>query len=130
MSLFRRLGLPSFLAFLASALTSCVYDPGVSYYQPAPVYTRPVVTYSTPPPPPTYYHHHSRPYYSPRYVPPPPPPQYRYQPSYYSGPAVQFYYSMPQGASYLRMRGNPCWRYNGSYYRRNPRGAGFVLFFP
>lgn len=115
---------------IAMSLPSCVYDPGVSYYQPAPVYTRPSVTYTAPPPPSTRYY--SGTYHSPRYVPPPPPTySSSYQSSGYRPPAsVQFYYSLPRGASYVRVHGNPCWFYNGCYYRRNPRGSGFVLFIP
>lgn len=126
----RVLGAGLFTLFISFVFSSCAYDPGVAYYQPAPVYTRPAGTYtSPPPPPPSPSHYYPRRYYSPQYVPPRPP--VTFHPHPYRGPtAIQFYYRMPYGASYVRMRGNPCWLYNGHYYRRNPRGAGFVLFIP
>lgn len=121
MEKFYRLALLSVLPWITA---SCVYDPGTAYYGPAPVYTRPSVVYTAPPPSPRYYHS----YTSPRYV--PPPPSYRWHAPNYPASSVQFYYSMPRGASYVRVGGNPCWFYNGHYYRRNPRGSGFVLFVP
>jgi hypothetical protein len=123
------------LPLLLGILPACVYDPGVAYYQPAPVYTRPSVTYVAPPPS-SYssyqsYGHSGYQNYSPRYVPPPPPPPgYYYRPRYVAPASVGFYYSMPYGSTYVRVGGKPCWRYNGCYYRRNSRGAGFVLFTP